>query len=442
MASSNNNYQRYWKEFWSQNLAFTEYQNIRNDTKDVGVFAFQKAPPPPLPPSSSSSKEKKKPKKKRMGAMVYVLADRRTAGMVSLGLQACPGGGGDFPLRKFGYENFCFHDEPMIAYADCEYDALLNPSRDKEEMLNTLLTYVRQTIAELFKSKGVDEAKATERAQRIVFDLETCHRLEKVSFHVKIQSIVLHDMKAQRAFWTKVQSLIDADQLNGDPKALLLKVNACVDGEDIKISFLDPKVYDKDQGQLLRLLGASKNDGSGEMNFLVPKEKHVDDITLRMWTRSLVLRPDAKGGAKLPTSWYKLVPSSSSSPSAKKRAQTKKRTLKESSNVKCNTLDDIKTGAFLEKISQFCEHLDPNWKVPSSLMRLQQKSNNIWWVILNTTYCPQKRGEHDSRATMMSLNNKSAYVWKYKIKCQSGNHPKIDRINLEGTIPSQFQPSI
>jgi hypothetical protein len=443
MASSNNNnhYERYWREFHNQEIAFEEYKKIRQDMKNVVVFAFQK------PPSSSSSPSSSLPKKKKgkgMGAMIYVLGDRETVGKVSLGLQSRPGGGGDFPLRKFGYESFCLHDEPMVAYADCEYDVPLNPSRDKEEMLDTLLTYIRQTIAELFKDNGVDEAKARENAQRIVFDLETCHREAKVSFHIKIQSVVLKDMKAQQAFWAKVQSFIEADQLTEDPKALLLDINAWNGDDVIKKSFIDPKVYDKEQGQLFRLLGASKNDGTGEMNYLVPKGKAVADITLDLWMRSLVLRPGAKGGAKLPASWYELAASSSSSSSSakKKGAQTKKRNRKESSSFKFNPLDDIETGAFLKNISQFCEYLDSNWKVPSSLMKLQQKSKYVWWVTLNATYCPQKGGDHNTKATMMTLIHRNAYEWKYKIKCHSDNHPTVDRINMKGTIPSQFTSSI
>ena len=57
-------------------------------------------------------------------------------------------------------------------------------------------------------------------------------------------------------------------------------------------------VYEKEQGQLFRILGAAKNDST--LHFQVPKDRCRTSITLKEWHQESILRPILTKGSRVP----------------------------------------------------------------------------------------------------------------------------------------------
>src|SRR3989338_7758838 len=267
-----------WQVFYGQAEA---YEPLLRDST-LTLFAFQRPSKPPH--------------RRHGGSMMYVLADRDLLGRVCLGLGTLPGGGGIFLLANHGFEHLGFHDQPMILYADCEYTIPLNPTHEPNATLDLLLKHVQLALTELLMFNN-----QTDKEKQIKINVETCHRPGvKVSFHLKIPRIIVRNMRAQQALWLHVTKLF----MDNEESRAHLMVNAQHGGEILQVSFLDMPVFEKEQGQLFRMLGAAKNDGTSTLHFLVPKDRCRISITLKEWHQVLILRPIAKKGCRVPKELY------------------------------------------------------------------------------------------------------------------------------------------
>lgn len=397
-----------WRVFYHQKEAFAALSKHLHS--NVGLFAFQRPPLYVVP----------KKGQKRNGPMLYVLADRDTVGKVCLGLENPPDGS-VFRFRQYGFEQFAFHDQPMVAYADCEYTVELNPKLERSVVLGTLLNYVKRVCSELWAANAVDASLSLESLK---VNIETSHRAEKVSYHIKLPHVVLEDMKAQHAFWGRVMHHIKEDQRAQLPEALQLDVRAYRKDEVETVPFLDMSVYIKNQGQCFRLLGAAKNDGSVVRSFLVLEGRKLGSITLEQWLEALVLRPFAKEVLKLPMAWYGPRGPSSSSSFTKSIIPLEDRQGSE----------QVHSAAAL-----LCRLIDPKWLVPAGLIRLQDKGSCLWITFKANYYCPLKGDNHDTTATMIVILPPflpSLEGWRYKIICQSSNHGSSREFLKEGLIKS------
>lgn len=386
-----------WRVFYNQKEAFAALSE--HPPSNVGLFAFQR--PPPIVPKKGQ---------KQNGPMLYVLADRRTVGKVCLGL-GNPPDGRVFRFRQYGFEQFALHDQPMVVYADCEYTVELNPKLERSVVLGTLLNYVKRVCSELWAANAVDASLSLESLK---INIETSHRAEKVSYHIKLPHVVLEDMQAQHAFWSRVVHHIKEDQRTQLPEALQLNVRSYRND----VPFLDMSVYIKNQGQCFRLLGAAKNDGSVVRSFLVPEGRKLGSITLEEWMEALVLRPFAKEVFKLPVAWYGPRSPSSSSSFTKSIIPLENRQGSEQVHLAAALL---------------CRLIDPQWLVPAGLIRLQDKGSCLWITFKASYYCPLKGDNHDTTATMIVVLP-SLEEWRYKIICQSSNHESSREFLKEGLI--------
>ena len=140
-------------------------------------------------------------------------------------------------------------------------------------------------------------------------------------------------------------------------------------------------VYEKEQGQLFRMLGATKNDGSSTLHFMVPKDRCRTSITLEEWHQALILRPHAKTVHDSPKEWYAL----------QRMTPVSQRTVKSTAI------------ASHEEAVQLFTLLDPAWIVPSDGLRMKKTDTGSYILIpFRSFYCPLKGAEHDSAATCLS----------------------------------------
>src|SRR3989338_7065837 len=243
----------------------------------------------------------------------------------------------------------------MVVYADCEYTVELNPKLERSVVLGTLLNYVKRVCSELWAANAVDASLSLESLK---INIETSHRAEKVSYHIKLPHVVLEDMQAQHAFWSRVVHHIKEDQRTQLPEALQLNVRSYRND----VPFLDMSVYIKNQGRC----------------FLVPEGRKLGSITLEEWMEALVLRPFAKEVFKLPVAWYgPRSPSSSSSSFTKSIIPLENRQGSEQVHLAAALL---------------CRLIDPQWLVPAGLIRLQDKGSCLWITFKASYYCPLKGG--------------------------------------------------
>ena len=141
--------------------------------------------------------------------------------------------------------------------------------------------------------------------------------------------------------------------------------------------------HEKDQGQLFRMLGASKNEGTSSSYFMVPKDRCRTSITLKEWHQALILRPNAKKGCHVPKEWYAL----------QRRATPVLQRTVTTTTINCHK----------EAVKLFTL-LDPAWIVPSDGVRLKKKEETSNYILIpfRSFYCPLKGAEHDSAATCLS----------------------------------------
>src|SRR3989338_10515608 len=388
-----------WRQFWNQDELFKALKALP-DGSEVRLFAFQL---------------------NSEGSMVYVLAKPELVGGVALGFKTLPGGGGEFPFAKYCFEHFGLHDLPMILYADCEYDVPMNPGRDAAAMVEILIRYVRRLCIELFEANEIPNAKG--RAERLRIHVETSHRPDvKMSVHLKIPQVVVRDMAAQLAFWSRLQAIFQEEQQQGVEDARQMVVT---DKNGTPRSFVDMSVYIKQQGQLFRTLGATKNEREKELHFLVPEGRVRSSITLEEWLRSLVLRPHAKKGVTIPETWYQKEtihhrqPQSSSSSSSSSSSLTRVSMIPQ----------EVGTKLFA--------FIDPQWKVPPGNLRIMSHAPQMTktdppittqtFVVVQTGrsfYCPFKKGDHGSTAAYLIVRVEKGHEPSdtrcfCKVTCQS-----------------------
>lgn len=261
-----------WQEFENQEDMRSAARSTPPSTRDRAPFAFQ------MP----------------NGRFRYVLASRELVGRVCLGLCSVPGRSGAYEFHRHGFEHLGGHRVPMILFANLKYSMPLNPDLDASVMLATMIKYIRRGFHELLLANGANVDEAQRLAPKIAIHVEMCHRPgEKVSFHLKVPSIVVRNMKAQQAFWLRVQALINEDI---DETRMLTVNDQC----GRRVSFLEMSAK-----EVFRLLGASKNK-EGVLHFLVPEDRLVSSITLDEWLEALILRPHAKKGWRIPKEWFSL----------------------------------------------------------------------------------------------------------------------------------------
>lgn len=421
-----------WREFWNQDDLFKALETLPDDS-EARPFAFQLSAD---------------------GARMYVLAKPELVGGVVLGFKMLPGGGGVFRFAEHCFEHFGFHDLPMILYADCEYSVPLNPTRDAAAMVEILIRYVRRVCAELFEANEVPNTER--RAERLRINVETSHRSDKMSVHLKIPQVIVEDMAAQHAFWSRLQALLQEEQLQGVEDALQMLVMAKNGTETIQGSFVDMSVYVKQQGQLFRTLGAAKNEK--ELHFLVPEGRRRSSITLEEWLASLVLRPHAKKGVLVPKEWYpkeddRRRASSSSSSSA-------------ASSSSCRSEAPTRTSTIPQEVgAQLFAFIDPQWKVSPENVRITsyppetktvvaqgflslpiEKITTQTFVVAQTGrsfYCPLKKSDHDSNAAYLIVRVKKSHERSYthcfcKVACQSHHAGSVSYNLSESPIGSAF----
>ena len=388
MMASSSSSSSSWQEFYGQAEA---YEALLRDST-LTLFAFQRSPKPSLPP-----------RRHHVGSMMYVLADRDLVGRICLGLATLPGGGGCFALANHGFEHLEFHDQPMILYADCEYTVPLNPTHEPDTTLDLLIKYVRHALTELLMfNNQIDK--------EIKINVETCHRPGvKVSFHFKIPRIIVRNMKAQQAFWLHVTKLF----MESEEDRSQLMVNAQYGDEILQVSFLDMSVYEKEQGQLFRMLGAAKNEGT--LHFMVPKDRCRTSITLEEWHQALILRPNAKTVYDVPVEWC-----------TQRTAPVSQRTVT-TTTIPCH-----------EEAEKLFTLLDPAWRVESDGVRMKKTDTGSYILIpFRSFYCPLKGANHDSAATCLIIYPLNTKTWGYRIHCQSKAHPSVSPIRGTGSIPHE-----
>ncbi len=409
-----------WCEFYGQREAFTAYQAL-GESDDRRLFAFQR-----------SAK-----------SMLYVLAQPRLVGEVVLGLRRVPGSRSAFTLARHCFEHFGFHDQPMVLFADAEYSTALNPTHEARSTLNALIRFVRLACRELLAANNIADAKILANQLHIL--VETCHRPSKVSFHLKLPQLIVEDMAAQRAFWSRVFSLINAQQQQGDAEALLLVVQAQYGENCIATSFLDPSVYQKKSGQLLRTLASAKNDAAdGVYHYLVPEGRERESITLDQWLESLVLRPSAENGVEVPASWYP-------------------QRTRSSPDLRPSLHFDASSTDLQQVASAVLQYIDEQWQVaPTNIKIKHHPASDASLLDLSSSaapfscfktsffilapsrpfYCPLKRGHHDSNAacvvvTARQPDHQSTEGWcDYRVHCKSGSHP-VDK-GVRAILPQRL----
>lgn len=386
-----------WQEFFPQDNARKAYQQIEKK-QGIRMFAFQKT----------------------NHGMTYVLAEQNLAAAVCLGLRALPGGGGEFHLWRHGFEDFGDHSLPMKLFADCEYSVPLNMHLDRQEMLDNTIFYVRMGCTALLRANGVHNPE--EMASTLVIDVETSHRPnKKVSFHLKIPRVVVRNMRAQAAFWWYVQSLIKADREADIRRAQLLTVKApCKERGVRDESFIDMSVYQSRQGQLFRLLGASKNEQTH--HFLVPQGRRYDSITPREWLASLILCPDAKKRLKVPEGWYRLLGEKPLPQQPRRhRQQLIPRTDVSSLGVAASLI---------------FRYIDTRWKVSPESITVKSVGDGWWWLIpTRDCYCPLKGEEHSTEAAMVMVGLQEPPTAFYLVKCRAKSHPETPKVQEKGRLP-------
>lgn len=331
-------------------------------------------------------------------------------------------------FKGYNYE-ILMDGEPMKLYCDCEYLEADNPGKDKDLVLRSLLYYICQAYQQVPKPKTSSINLDTENLL-----VETCHRDGKVSYHVKIPEKfgVVTSMSAQRAFWSHVVALANADLKSNEGdrvRAEELRVLRNWKGKPFEDWVVDFSVY-KDHSQCFRNLKAAKHPKQGQstrpQDYLIPLGKSLQDITEEYWKESLITNVSSKARLlEVPKEWSK------TNENTEGKRQAIQMFTSEIHRANTNTEEDVRRVEIDDKqstmFSSLLKAIGPQWSVANkSLLQVRYGYLNpkvdvlpkYIYLFPRTKYCPIKKGTHDTCCSWLKLSQDGTII----ISCFSSNH--------------------